>query len=54
MLPACSVVMRDFGSPLTITIILANVSLVNCQVSWKGRKCATALVLSVKYKLTNK
>ena len=32
---ACNIVMRDFGGPSTITIVLANVSLVNCQQSWR-------------------
>ena len=31
-----------FRRSIDITIVLANVSLVNCQLSWRGRKCATA------------
>ena len=31
--PACSIVTRDFSGPSTITIVLANVSVVNCQLS---------------------
>ena len=49
----CSIVTHDFGGPSTITIVPANVSLVNCQLTWRGRKCATALVPPVKHKMTN-
>ena len=34
---ACSIVMCDLRGPSTITVVLANISLANCQLSWKVR-----------------
>ena len=49
--PSRSIVTLSFGGSSIITIILANVPLVNCQLSWRGRKCATASVFGTISKI---